>query len=70
MASNFIDEKLKGFGPKQSRHFWQWMRYTQYEIFINSRVTKWINENEILPIKIASSALSDKGYYEMILDWI
>lgn len=70
MASNLIDEKLKGFGPKQSRNFWQWMGYTRYEIPIDSRLIKWINKRKILPIKLSSNALSDKDYYEMVLDWI
>lgn len=70
MASNLVDEKLSGFGPKQSRNFWQWMGYTRYEIPIDSRLIKWINKREILPIKLASNALSNKDYYEMVLDWV
>jgi thermostable 8-oxoguanine DNA glycosylase len=68
-ASNLV-ANLKGFGPKQSRNFWQWMGYTRYEIPLDSRVTKWINISGILPIKLSSKALSDKDYYEMVLDWI
>ena len=70
IAANFIKENLKGFGPKQSRNLWQWLGYTRFEIPLDSRVIKWLNSNNIFPMKITSTALSDINYYEMVLDWI
>lgn len=70
LAANFIMNNLKGFGPKQSRNLWQWLGYTRFEIPLDSRVIKWLNSNNIFPMKITSTALSDIYYYEMVLDWI
>jgi len=70
IAANFIKENLKGFGPKQSRNLWQLLGYTRFEIPLDSRVIKWLNSNNIFPMKITSTALSDINYYEMVLDWI
>lgn len=69
-AANFINENFKGFGPKQSRNLWQELGYTRFEIPLDSRVVKWLNQNNIFPFKITSTALSDIHYYEMVLDWI
>lgn len=69
-AANFIMANLKGFGPKQSRNFWQWLGYTRFEIPLDSRVIKWLNSNNIFPMKITPTALSDIHYYEIVLDWI
>jgi len=70
IAANFIRENLKGFGPKQSRNLWQWIGYTRFEIPLDSRVIKWLNSNNIFPMKITSTALSDINYYEIVLNWI
>ncbi len=71
-AANFIMKylKLKGFGPKQSRNFWQWVGYTRFEIPLDSRVIRWLNSNKIFPWQITPTALADVYYYEMVLDWI
>ncbi|MDI6655027.1 MAG: hypothetical protein QME59_03990 [Candidatus Hydrothermarchaeota archaeon] len=69
-VANFIDKNLKGFGPKQSRNFWQWLGYTRFEIPIDSRVTNWLNSNNIFPWKISTKVLTEVYYYEMVLDWI
>ena len=39
-----IDDLLKGFGPKQSRNLLQSLGITKFEIPIDSRITKWLNE--------------------------
>lgn len=71
-AVNYICDcsEFKGFGPKQSRHLWQALGYTRYEIPIDSRAVNWFNENEIFPICLSKRGLSDKEYYEAVLDII
>ena len=69
-AAKFINDKFIGFGPKQSRNLWQWLGYTRFEIPLDSRVIKWLNSNEMFPVKITSKAISDIHYYEMVLDWV
>ena len=68
-AAEFIDESLKGFGPKQSRNLLQSLGVTKFEIPIDSRITKWLNRFGF-PVKLSSNALSDKHYYNFISDGI
>ena len=67
-VAHFIDERLCGFGPKQSRNLLQWLGLTRYEIPIDSRVTKWLNNDFGFPLKLSSTALADLNYYEFVLD--
>jgi hypothetical protein len=67
-AANLIDEKLKGFGPKQSRNLWQELGLFRYEIPLDSRVAKWMNQN--LSRKVESTKLVDLNYYESALDYL
>ncbi len=64
-----IDELFDGFGPKQSRNFLQSLGLTKYEIPIDSRITKWLNDFGF-PVTLTSSPLGDKGYYHFVLDGI
>jgi len=64
-AAHYIDATLKGFGPKQSRNLLQWLGLTQYEIPIDSRITKWLN-NFGFPLRLSASALSDRNYYDFV----
>ncbi len=69
---NGIDKLLKGFGPKQSRNFLQWLGLTQHEIPIDSRIIKWLRGTETsgsLEL-LSSAALSETKYYCCILDSI
>ncbi len=66
-TARFIAEKLKGFGPKQSRNLLQSLGLARYEIPVDSRITKWLNEFGF-PIKLSASALSDENYYSFVLD--
>lgn len=68
--SHFIQKKLKGFGPKQSRNFWQWNGYTRYEIPLDSRNIKWFNSNKIFTEDINKKSLYTNKKYEKILDSI
>ena len=67
--SEMINDLLKGFGPKQSRNLLQSMGITKYEIPIDSRITKWLN-NFGFPIKLSATALSDRNYYNFVMDGI
>jgi hypothetical protein len=69
IAATFIDENLKGFGPKQARNLWQWLGMTRHEIPLDSRITKWLNQN-IFDVKLNAMLLGDRGYYEFVLDGV
>lgn len=69
IAARFIDEQLYGFGPKQSRNLLQKLGLSRFEIPIDSRITKWLNENGF-PINLTSTALSDLNYYEFVSDGV
>lgn len=58
-AANFIDDTYKGFGPKQSRNFWQVLGLTRYTPVLDSRIQKWIRNNLI----IENSAVNDGFWY-------
>jgi len=64
-----FDDKLKGFGPKQSRNLWQSLGHTRFEMPIDSRITKWFNKNWF-PVKLSAGALSDENYYNFVMDGI
>jgi len=62
-----IIDNLKGFGPKQSRNLLQSLGLTKFEIPIDSRITKWLTAFGF-PMKLSATALSDKNYYNFVLD--
>jgi len=66
-AAQYISDNLKGFGPKQSRNLLQSLGVTIYEIPIDSRITKWLNEFGF-PIKLSATALADHNYYNFVSD--
>jgi hypothetical protein len=66
-AADFIDDSLKGFGPKQSRNLLQGLGLTRYEIPIDSRITKWLNEFGF-PIVFSSAPLADRNYCGFVAD--
>ncbi len=67
--ADFLDDLLKGFGPKQSRNFLQGLGLTKYEIPIDSRITNWLN-NFGFPVSLSAISLQDKGYYHFVSDGI
>jgi hypothetical protein len=67
--ADYLDDLLKGFGPKQSRNFLQGLGLTKYEIPIDSRITNWLNDFGF-PITLTSTPLQDKGYYHFVSDGI
>lgn len=62
-----ISDNLKGFGPKQSRNLLQSLGLTRYEIPIDSRITKWLNDFGF-PFRLSATALADKNYYNFVMD--
>ncbi len=66
-SAEIIIDNLKGFGPKQSRNLLQSLGLTKYEIPVDSRITKWLTAFGF-PIKLSATALSDKYYYNFVLD--
>jgi hypothetical protein len=64
-AAEFLADRLEGFGPKQSRNLLQWTGLSCYEIPIDSRITRWLNEFGF-PFKLSASALSDPNYYNLV----
>ena len=67
--AHFIQNNFAGFGPKQSRNFWQTLGLTRFEIPIDSRITKWLNKNGF-PFMLSASGLADLNYYEYIMTGI
>jgi len=68
-AAQYIQEKLRGFGPKQSRNLLQTLGLTKFEIPLDSRVLKWLNTVGF-PVPLSASALSDESYYSFVMDGV
>lgn len=67
--SDYVANQLAGFGPKQSRNLLQSLGLTRFEIPVDSRIIRWLN-NFGFPFTLSSKALSDIKYYHFILDGI
>ncbi len=68
-VAHLLDNQLKGFGPKQSRNLLQGLGLTRYEIPLDSRAMKKLNEFGF-PVKLSPGWLSDSNSYEFVLDGI
>jgi len=68
-AAIFMDQHFDGLGPKQSRNFLQELGLSRYEIPIDSRITKWLNEFGF-PVVLSGKALADRNYYHFVSDGI
>jgi len=66
-SATIIIDNLKGFGPKQSRNLLQSLGLTKFEIPVDSRIIKWLNEFGF-PLKLTSAALADREYFNLVLD--
>jgi hypothetical protein len=64
-VAEFLDDLLIGLGPKQSRNLLIGVGFGRYEIPIDSRLTKWLNEFGF-PVKLSSTALADRHYYRCV----
>jgi len=68
-VAEIVAGNLDGLGPKQSRNFLQLLGLTRYEIPIDSRITKWLN-NFGFPVKLSATALADPNYYQFVSEGI
>ena len=68
-AVEFIRDHFVGFGPKQSRNLLQGLGLTKYEIPVDSRITKWLNEFGF-PVQLSAASLYDPHYYNFVSDGI
>lgn len=68
-VADYLDDKMKGLGPKQSRNLLQGLGLTRHEIPIDSRITKWLNRLPF-PIHLGAAALSDRNYYGFVMDGV
>jgi thermostable 8-oxoguanine DNA glycosylase len=66
-VATFIDDRFYGFGPKQSRNLLQMLGLTQYEIPVDSRIMKWM-EDFGFPLPLHSDLLGYRDYYEFVED--
>jgi len=66
-AARYMDG-YEGFGPKQSRNFWQDLGLTRYELVLDARITRWLNGKIDIPVRLSSVALSDEAYYVFLSD--
>jgi len=66
-AARYMNETFKGFGPKQSRNFWQDLGLTRYEFVLDSRFSKWLTRIGF-PIPISPNSLSDEDFYCFLSD--
>lgn len=64
-VAEYLDDLLVGLGPKQSRNLLQAVGATRYEIPIDSRLTKWLNEFGF-PVHLSATGLADRHYYRFV----
>ncbi|MGZ8837323.1 MAG: hypothetical protein ACXW3F_16565 [Pyrinomonadaceae bacterium] len=64
-----IAKDFLGIGPKQARNFLQMLGATRFEIPVDSRIVRWLNEHGF-PIHLNAAALSDVDYYHFISDGV
>lgn len=65
-AAKYMSQ-YEGFGPKQSRNFWQALGLMRYEFVLDSRITAWLKNNQF-PVPLSATALGDEGYYLFLSD--
>jgi len=68
-VANFLAATFKGLGPKQSRNLLQHLGLTRYEIPLDSRITRWLNDFGF-PFVLSPKALADPNFYEVVLDGV
>jgi thermostable 8-oxoguanine DNA glycosylase len=66
-AASYMDKTYKGFGPKQSRNFWQSLGLMRYEFVLDSRVLRWLRGLNV-PLPMSSMCLGEEDYYLFVSD--
>lgn len=69
-AAEWVDDHLKGFGPKQSRHLLARLGLLRYEFILDSRFGKWLKTSLGFPLPVNGGLLADREYYYFISDMI
>jgi len=67
--ADMVDKSFKGFGSKEARSFLLALGVTKYEIPIDHKLIKWL-ENFSFPIKFSKTALQDILFYHFVSDGI
>ena len=68
-AARHVSQNLKGFGPKQSRNFWQSLGLTRYSFLLDSRIIGWLHKHLDFPRGLLTpQGLSDEDFYLFISD--
>ena len=67
--ADMVDKSFKGFGSKEARSFLLALGVTKYEIPIDYKLIKWL-ENFGFPIKFSKTALQDILFYHFVSDGI
>jgi thermostable 8-oxoguanine DNA glycosylase len=67
--ADIVDRSFKGFGSKEARNFLLALGVTKYEIPIDYKLIKWLN-NFDFPIKFSNIALQDILFYHFVSDGI
>jgi thermostable 8-oxoguanine DNA glycosylase len=67
--ADMVDKSFKGFGSKEARCFLLALGVTKYEIPIDFKLIKWL-ENFCFPIKFSKTALQDVLFYHFVSDGI
>ena len=60
-----LASELEGLGPKQSRNLLQALGLTRYEVPIDSRLVKWLNEFGF-PFKLTAATLSSPDHFDLV----
>jgi hypothetical protein len=68
-AAAHLREHFVGLGPKQSRTLLQGLGLTRYEIPIDSRITRWLNDFGF-PVHLSAAGLADPDYYNFVSDGV
>jgi hypothetical protein len=66
-AADFVADNFNGFGPKQSRNLLQSLGLTRYEVPIDSRIIKWLNDLGF-PLRLSGPAVANRHYYCFVMD--
>lgn len=66
-AAVYLQSAFSGFGPKQSRNFWQSLGLTRFEFVLDSRFLKRLRSAGF-PLPLSSMALGEEDFYSYISD--
>lgn len=66
----FLATHFDRIGPKHSRNLLQILGLTRYEIPLDGRVTKWLNDDLGFAFDVSAASLSDPDYYDLISEGV